>query len=85
MQNIILKMPLFYTPASHFSGNGHGTMGKISGQKMATTNSLRNFCGSFSARSLPDITNKHNIKETASKGKIWGPFYLSKGDILGGG
>ena len=34
---------------------------------------------------LPEIPTKHNIKETASKGNIWGPFYIPKGGGLGGG
>ena len=30
-----------------------------------------------------DILIKHNIKETASKGKMLGPFYIPKGKGLG--
>ena len=33
---------------------------------------------------LPEILTKYNIKETASKGNFWGPFYKSKGEIFGG-
>ena len=29
IDNIILKVPLFHTPASHFSRNRHDTMGEI--------------------------------------------------------
>ena len=34
---------------------------------------------------LPEIPTSHNIKETASKGNIWGPFYTSKGEVSGDG
>ena len=61
------------------------TMGKISEQKLAMTNSFRIFGGSFSAHSSTDIWTKHNIKETVSKGNIWGPFYIPKAGGLGGG
>ena len=37
------------------------------------------------AHFLPEILTKHNIKETASKGSIGGPFYLTKGEGTGGG
>ena len=53
-------------------------MGEIANQKLATTNSFRVFGCSFFAHPLPDILTKHNIEETASKGKIWVPFYILK-------
>ena len=31
----------------------------------------------------PEIPAKQNMKETASKGKIWGPLYILKGEGLG--
>ena len=37
------------------------------------------------AHFLPEILTKHNIKETSSKGNIWGPFHLPKGEGPGGG
>ena len=46
-QNGILKMPLFHTPASHFSLNVHDTMGDINEQAMEMTDSFRIFVGSF--------------------------------------
>ena len=60
-------------------------MGKIDEQKLATTESFRFFGGSFFAHPSSEILTKHNIKETASKGKIWGPFYIPKGEGSGGG
>ena len=60
-------------------------MGKISDQKLATMNSFRVFGGKFSAYSLPDILAKHNIKETDSKGNIWGLFYIPEFKGSGGG
>ena len=60
-------------------------MGEIAEQKLTTTNSFHVFGGSFSAHPSPDILTKLNIKETESKGKIWGPFYIPKGDGSGGG
>ena len=50
-QNVILKMPLFHTPGSHFSRKGNGTMGKIAKQKLAMTYSFRIYVGSFLANS----------------------------------
>ena len=40
MQNSILNIPRFYSPDSHFSQVGHDTMGKISKQKPAMTDSF---------------------------------------------
>ena len=60
-------------------------MGKFAEQTLAMTDSLRVFGGSFFAHPLPDILTKHNIKETASKGNILGPFYILKGEGSGGG
>ena len=82
--NSILKIPLFLTPYSHLSQNGHGTMDYIAQWTIETTNLLRIFDGSFFAHPLPDILIKHNIKETASKGNIYGPFYTPKGKSLCG-
>ena len=77
--NIILKIPLFYTPASHFSRIVHDTMGDIAEQKLTTMNSFCVFGVSFFAHPLHYILTKHNIKETASKCNIWGTFYIPKG------
>ena len=85
MQNGILKIPWFHTPASHFSRNVHDTMSNISDQKMETMALLCIFGGSFFANPSPEILTKYNIKETFSKGNIWGPFYIPKGEGLGGG
>ena len=57
-------------------------MVKISEQKMAMTNSFLMFGGIF-AHFLLDILTKHNIKETASKGIIGGPWYIPNGEGLG--
>ena len=51
-------------------------MGDISEQKLATTDSFQIFGGIFFAHPFPEILTKHNIKETTSKGNIWGPFYI---------
>ena len=55
-------------------------MGNISEQKLATTDSFCIFGGSLFAHHSPEIMTKHNIKETASKANIWGPFYITKGE-----
>ena len=47
MQNSILKIPLFHTPAPHFSRNGHDTMGDISKQKLDMTDSFCIYGGIF--------------------------------------
>ena len=60
-------------------------MGDIAKQKLATAEWFCIFGGSFFAHPLPEIPTKHNIKETASMGNIWGPFYMYKGDGSGGG
>ena len=83
-QNSILKIPWFHTPASHFSRNRHDTMGDIADQKLATIKPFRIFGGIFSAHTLPGPLTKHNIKEIARKGNIWGPFYIPKGGGLDG-
>ena len=59
-------------------------MGNISEPELAMTDSFRIFCGSFFAHPLPEILTKNNIKETASKVNIWGPFDMSKGEGFGG-
>ena len=33
---------------------------------------------------LPGIPNKQDIRKTVSKGDIWGPFYVPKGEVSGG-
>ena len=76
--NSILNMPLFHTPASHLSRNGHYTMGKIYEWKLATTNLFRIFGGRFFPQPLPDILTKHNTKETSSIGNIWGQLCIPK-------
>ena len=77
-QNIILNMPWFYTPASHFSRQGNDTMGKIAEQKLAMTSLLYIFGGICFSRPLPGILTKHNIRDTVSEGSIWGQFYIPK-------
>ena len=49
-------------------------MGEVSEEKMTTTDSFRVFAGSFFVHTSPEILTKHNIKETDSKGNIWGLF-----------
>ena len=58
-------------------------MGKMYEHKLETIDSFRIFGKSFFAHSLTKILNKHNIKETSSKGNIWVPFYIPKGEGLG--
>ena len=60
-------------------------MDVITEQKLAMTDSFRIFGGIFFAHPSPEILTKHNIKETASKGKIWGLFYIPKGEGSVGG
>ena len=60
-------------------------MSDISKQKLAATDSFRIFGGSVFTSSLPEILTNHNNKETSSKGKIWGPFNIPKGESLDGG
>ena len=81
MQNSILNIPWFHTPSSHFSRNGDDTMGDISEQKLAMTNSSRVFGGIYSTHPSPDILTKQSIKETASKGIIWGLFCIPQGGV----
>ena len=85
MQNSILNIPWFHTPASHFSRNGYDTMGDTIEQKLAATDSFRIFGGRCFASYLHEILTKHNIKETSSKSNIWGQFYIPKGEGLDGG
>ena len=35
------------------------------------------------AHFLSEILTKHNFNKTASKGNIWGPFYITKGNDSG--
>ena len=58
-------------------------MGEISARILAMTESFYIFGGMF-AHFSPEIMNKHNIKETGSRGNIWGPFYTPKGEYLAG-
>ena len=48
------------------------------------TDSFRIYGVIYFPHPLSEILTKHNIKETASKGDIGGPFYMSKGEGLGG-
>ena len=82
-QTIILKIPWFHTPSSHYSQNEHDTMEKIVEWKLATMNLFHIFCGGFFNPS-PDILTKYNIKEISSTGNILSPFYLPRGKGLGG-
>ena len=84
-QNSILKVPWFHTPASHFSRNRNDTMGKIAERKLPMVDSFWIFSGSFFAHFSSDILTKHNITETSSKGNIWGPLNIPKGEGSGGG
>ena len=43
-------------------------------------NSFRILGGSFSVHTFPETLTKHNTKETASKGNIWGKFYIHKSE-----
>ena len=54
-------------------------------RKLETKNSIRIFGGGIFSHPSPDMHIKHNIKETGSKGNIWGPLYIPKGEGLGGG
>ena len=60
-QNSILNIPLFHTPASHFSESGDVAMGDIDEQKLGMIKSFHVFGGSFFHPS-PDMSNKQNIK-----------------------
>ena len=51
---------------------------------MATEESFCVFGGIF-AYPLPEILTKQNIKEIASKGNIWGTFYITKCEGSDGG
>ena len=51
-------------------------MGNIAEEKLVMMDSFRIFGGSVFAHHLPEILTKHNIRETASKGNIWDPFYI---------
>ena len=59
-------------------------MGETSEQENAMIDSFIIFMA-FLAHFLPEIPTKHNIKETASKSNNWGPFYISNGEVPGGG
>ena len=59
-------------------------MGDIAKQRLAMTSSLCVFGGSVFAPPFPDIPNKHNIKETASKGNTRSRFYMPEGGVLDG-
>ena len=43
------------------------------------------FWWNFFTHPLPKILTKRNIKEADRKGNIWGTFYVTKGEGLGGG
>ena len=60
-------------------------MGEIAEQNLMRKDSFRIFGGSVFSSSLPEILTKHNIKETSSKGNIWGPFNIPKGEGSDGG
>ena len=60
-------------------------MGNISKWKMAMIDLFHVFGGSFFPRPSPEILTKYNIKETSSKGNIWGPIYIPKGEGLDDG
>ena len=83
--NSILQVPWFHTPASNFSWHRYDTIGDIYEQKLATKYSFPIFGCIVFAHTLTEIPTKHHIKETSSKGNIWGPFYTPKGEVSGGG
>ena len=60
-------------------------MGKISKKKILMTDSFRIFGVICFPHPLPEKPTKQNIKETYSRGNIWGPFYTPKGEGLDGG
>ena len=41
---------------------------------------ITHFWWKFFAHPLPEILTKNNIKETFSKGNIWGQFYTTRGE-----
>ena len=70
IQNSILKMPGFYTSASHFSRNGHDTAGNVDKQKLTTTELFRVIVAVFlpipCLKYLPNIiSGKITVKETS--------------------
>ena len=78
-QNSIPKITWCHTPASHSSRNGHDTMGNIAKKKICDDRLILHLWWQFFAHLLTGILTKHNIKETTSKGNIWGPFYILYG------
>ena len=85
MMNSGLKIPLFHTPASHFSLNRNSTMGIISEQKLVTTISFHFFVVVFLLTSyLTYLTNtisrKLPVKATFGvhliypKVRVWAAF-----------
>ena len=80
--NIIINITWFHcltTPVFIFSWKSHCTMVDMIQNhqtKLATMNWCQVFGGSFVSHTSPDIFFKHNIKKTASKRNIWGPFYI---------
>ena len=56
-------------------------MVNIANQKLSMTDSLSIYGDSLSPF-LSAILTKHKIKETSSKGNIWRPFYVPKGEGL---
>ena len=82
-QNIILNIPWFHTPASHFSTTWH--RGKYWQETNGDNAIIPHLWLYFFAHPSPEIITIRNTKETASKGNIWGPFYMSKGEGWCGG
>ena len=83
--NSILKVPWFHTPASHFFTKWTWHHGRYFRAKNYNDRLITHFWWQFFAHFLSEIMTKHNIKETAIKGNIWGPSYIPKGLVLGGG
>ena len=50
----------------------------ISKQKNGNDELIPRFLWHFSAQTSPNIIIKHNIKKTAIKRNIWGPYYITK-------
>ena len=52
---------------------------RLMGRKLSATNYFRILGGIVFSQPSPEILTKHNIKETYSKGNIWGTLYITKG------
>ena len=71
---LILHTPYIYYGHTYVELLG-AWMGDMVEQKLATMNSFQFFGRSFSTHPSHDILNKHNIKETDSKGATYGVHF----------